>query len=193
MKYSQEVSIDPSAIGNATYTWRMNGIHDVDFAVGGHQPMGYDQMAAVYNRYKVNGARMTATCINTADTTSSYYMFINYSDSSTFVIVPAIGATPLSTLLEQKGNVKRLFTGATKDLTGNTALTRTYNPNNIVRPIEYQDHQYSGPFNGLPTNLHYGHLTLACSQGIDGGAVTVLVQFVFDVTWYEPKSPLDGS
>lgn len=38
--------------------WRLNSIFDPDFALGGHQPLGRDQYAAFYNRYRVLRVKM---------------------------------------------------------------------------------------------------------------------------------------
>ncbi len=42
-----------SAFGTE-FTYRLNSLFDPYFSLGGHQPYGYDQIMAFYNRYMVN-------------------------------------------------------------------------------------------------------------------------------------------
>lgn len=50
LKYSQVLSTD-SVLGS--YKMNLNSLFDPDFSGGGHQPYGFDQLAALYNRYRV--------------------------------------------------------------------------------------------------------------------------------------------
>lgn len=36
-----------------TQRWRLNSLFDPNYSLGGHQPYGFDQLATVYNRYRV--------------------------------------------------------------------------------------------------------------------------------------------
>lgn len=51
MKYSQTFSI--SSLGTNRYMFNLNNIFDPDRSGVGHQPYGYDQLGAIYNRYRV--------------------------------------------------------------------------------------------------------------------------------------------
>ena len=51
MKYSQTFTIS-SALG-AVQRFNLNNIYDPDRTGVGHQPYGYDQLGAIYNRYRV--------------------------------------------------------------------------------------------------------------------------------------------
>jgi len=37
--------------------FRLNGLFDPDFSLGGHQPMGFDEWSAFYGRYRVKSAK----------------------------------------------------------------------------------------------------------------------------------------
>lgn len=63
-------TLDAGVFGTpATRQFRANSIFDPDFTGVGHQPLGHDQMAALYNRYIVIGSKIT--CKFWSDTTSS--------------------------------------------------------------------------------------------------------------------------
>lgn len=51
--------------------YRGNGAFDPEFAVGGGQPMGFDQWSAFYRRYRVIACKVTARATNGISTNSS--------------------------------------------------------------------------------------------------------------------------
>lgn len=59
LRYSDTVSITSSAGGLGFYKFRANSVFDPDFDSTGHQPMGFDQWAQLYNHYIVVGAKIT--------------------------------------------------------------------------------------------------------------------------------------
>lgn len=61
LRYSevQDVGGAGGAVGYQRYT--LNGAYDPLSTAGGHQPMFWDQYAAVYDRYRVHAAKITAT------------------------------------------------------------------------------------------------------------------------------------
>uniref|UniRef100_UPI004047FF53 hypothetical protein n=1 Tax=Aliarcobacter sp. TaxID=2321116 RepID=UPI004047FF53 len=48
----------------ATYQFRINSIYDPNYTGTGHQPLGHDELGALYNRYRVYGMRYKITFIN---------------------------------------------------------------------------------------------------------------------------------
>lgn len=50
-KYSQTLQL--TALNNYQYLFNLNSLFDPDRTGIGHQPYGYDQLAALYNRYRV--------------------------------------------------------------------------------------------------------------------------------------------
>lgn len=62
------------------YNFRMNGMFDPDASGTGHQPMGYDQLAALYVRWVVIGCKMTVTCTATDATYYSGQFGVNVTD-----------------------------------------------------------------------------------------------------------------
>ncbi len=57
MKYNDVYQPSVTTLAGSQAVYRLNSIFDPDASVGGHQPYGYDQMAALYNRYRVLKAR----------------------------------------------------------------------------------------------------------------------------------------
>lgn len=69
LPYTENISF-----AGAIYTphvWNMNGLFDVDQTGVGHQPMGFDTWASIYNRYQVLGFSYQVTFQNISTTVSA--------------------------------------------------------------------------------------------------------------------------
>ena len=58
MRYVQEISIDPVVNTVTTTQFLCNSIFDPWWTVGGHQPMGHDEYAALYSNYYVTASKI---------------------------------------------------------------------------------------------------------------------------------------
>jgi len=53
LRYAENISTSVATLAGSNQIFRLNSIFDPNAAVGGTQPYGYDQVAALYNRYRV--------------------------------------------------------------------------------------------------------------------------------------------
>jgi len=58
--YNSHKTLESSFGVAASHEFRLNSIFDPEFSIGGHQPMGRDQWANLYQAYRVLGAKITA-------------------------------------------------------------------------------------------------------------------------------------
>ncbi len=62
LRYVTRTSIDAGAVGAASNLWiRANGMFDPEVAIGGHQPLGFDQYMALYDHFKVVKSKISVT------------------------------------------------------------------------------------------------------------------------------------
>lgn len=61
-----------AAVPTVSSTFRLNNLYDMDTAVGGGQPLGYDQLGTVYNRYAVTGGTITLEWMYAGDGKTAY-------------------------------------------------------------------------------------------------------------------------
>ena len=82
LKYSDIIS-PPSSITGLSHNWQfnINSIFDPDRTGTGHQPLGHDQLALLYYRYRVFGVSWRATFFQSANIGSVYAVVAN--DSTT--------------------------------------------------------------------------------------------------------------
>lgn len=59
---SYQITTNNYAAAPPTFnTFRLNGLFDPRAAIGGHQPMGFDQLMAIYTKFVVVGAKITVS------------------------------------------------------------------------------------------------------------------------------------
>lgn len=80
------------------YIFRGNSMYDPDYAIGGGQPVGFDQMKTLYNRYEVSASSIIVKVLNCGTTTGSYTRVAVYPSLSTGTLaMDAAIANPYST------------------------------------------------------------------------------------------------
>lgn len=150
-RYAQTGVIQGGSSGAmVTYNFRCNGMFDPDASGGGHQPMYFDQMTALYDHYTVIGAKITvifAIAESTPTVTQTRMpitvgVFINDDTTTTpginGVLENATNSASSFTLndgsprrLVKKWSAKKTFGGS---ILGNSNLTGTA----TVNPAEEQ-------------------------------------------------------
>lgn len=184
LRYVDEVSIDPGAAGTAYDTYTLNSIYDPYTGTGGHQPMGTDELFAVYKNATVVGTKMTVTPISSAVTNVNPGAIVLFKSPN----VGSLSAASFSPILEQS-NATDYSIGGMINTTGameTHPLTITYSPK--------QDQGITNPMdeNGLrntassgPSKPYYGEIYVASIAANDPGAVQVIVELEFLVVFSE--------
>lgn len=63
-RYLENLQLSTALGTPVAYTFQINGMYDPNISGSGHQPLGYDQMSAIFQAYTVVGARVSFTCWN---------------------------------------------------------------------------------------------------------------------------------
>lgn len=61
LRYTNAHSLAPSTTGSDWVVYNANSVYSPENSGGGHQPMGFDQYALLYNHYIVLGAKIVVT------------------------------------------------------------------------------------------------------------------------------------
>lgn len=77
LRYVEEITLDttvPSLTSNgmAVATFRANSCYDPRYALGGHQPRGWDEHTALYREYVVLGSKITFQPVSIGTTGTSF-------------------------------------------------------------------------------------------------------------------------
>jgi hypothetical protein len=68
----------------ASYVYRGNSVYDPDYTAVGHQPTGFDNLAALYNRYRVLSSDITVSALNNIGTTPAVAVIVPNTEILTY-------------------------------------------------------------------------------------------------------------
>jgi len=124
LTYCETITLTPGTATPINYTFRMNDIYDPNYTGTGHQPLGRDEWAQLYEKYEVTSAMLKARYY-WANSVTGGGAGQAYHVGCTFDTGPAI-ATLYSTRQEKlKGHAKLLVS----DLSKTVNLTEKFNAN----------------------------------------------------------------
>lgn len=107
LRYVDIYNITSTTGGITTLVFRMNGCFDPDATNLGHQPMYFDNYAAIYDTYRVLGSRIQAgiSGANLANTQGPWAFGINGTSSSGAL------STSVRTRMEQNDSISTMYNG----------------------------------------------------------------------------------
>lgn len=95
LPYVSSYQLTTAITGEVIALWRGASIFDPDFTFGGHQPLGHDQWATFYGRYKVLNCRIEVEVSNRLTSTTDPCMFVLAAQqSSTTTTVTDLAEQP---------------------------------------------------------------------------------------------------
>lgn len=157
------------------YRFNMNSLYDPDLTGTGHQPYGFDQMAALFNRYRVYGCsyivngyqfnnpiRFGVVSSNDSAAPSNLATLIEYPRSKTTIQVPGGAKAQL------KGYVNL------PSLTGRTK-------SQYMADDRYQAQNNTSPQEALILNVMAQSLSDTTLE-----SCTMMVTLVFHCEWFDP-------
>lgn len=97
LKYTTRVQLNPTTGATAYNFFRMTSIYDPDYSGTGTQPLGHDQLAVFYERYRVVSARITANFFTNATSSAGNAIGAIYITDTPPAAVP----TNIDTLVQQ--------------------------------------------------------------------------------------------
>lgn len=173
--YYEEVQLNPTAGGIAYNVFRTNSLYDPNSTGTGHQPMGFDQLMALYNHYEVYGSKITARFIPSGN---QYYCGVYLDDDGS-------ATTNITELLEQRGSRSRILSNSASRP---TVVTQRYSQTKTFGKTVRGDDTQKGNSAASPSEMSYFMVYAASVGSTDPGAVTVLVRIEFFAKFSELKT-----
>lgn len=177
MHYASTTPLAFTAPGTAQMAIRCNGIFDPEVALGGHQPLYFDQLSALYNHYTVIASKITVrTSPDFGGGNTRPYMVTLIIDDDNNVNIGAQNAR------ERPGARSHLVnpSEADKGLTSYWNAQRTFGGNVIDNP------DLQGSSTTDPAEQSQWHIFL--DGGVLDQVVDVFVDVTYTVVWDELKS-----
>lgn len=174
LKYADVKTLTSTTGSVATHQFAINDLFDPDYTGTGHQPLYFDEYAAIYNKYKVFGCKYKIMILSKTDDVNGM-LSINASDDST---------TPVSSATEfmEQGNARQAVVSGQegqnrKYITGYFSIKKLLGVKNL------QDDDFRTAVSTNPSNRVFMNL---CYQSFDSGTSSLNVAIV--LTFYSEFS-----
>lgn len=175
-RYSDVVNI--SGTGNPGYRFIANGLYDPNQSGTGHQPLYFDQLAAIYNHYCVIGSKIKVQIVPQGSTVEDPYRVVLWLNDDTSTVPNMEGIT------EQNEAVQAICGGAnpnTITLENSWSLKKRF----MGRPAESR---FIGTSAANPSETTVFQLNIeALDGGVSNIAVHAVVEIEFIAIWTELK------
>lgn len=169
-----------SSSGLESKTYRINSLFDPEAATGGQQPNGFDELSALYGKYVVFGARITALFLPSSNDNSAVQFL---------ALRPSLdGSDTPSGLASLLGNPNTAWT-VTKGTDGGTNKKITVNVD-IANMFgkDFLDDIDASSTTGNPTQPAYCYLWTQTTDGITSAAGKVFIQIEYKCKFYKRRT-----
>lgn len=163
-----------AAASEEKFTFAGNNMFDPDQQTGGQQPVGFDQLAAIYDRYKVLNCTVEIIGLPASQCLMAIY--------------PSTSATPLTTIQDATSQLGvKIIAGATFTGPTNPMQVRLRQNSAKFMGIPQSDDDIAASTGGGPDKAWYWHLH--CYNPSAGSLVVgFIVRLIFDVEFCRPKA-----
>lgn len=185
------VTLDAGVGLTQEYVYRANSVFDPDHTGIGHQPMGFDQWAGIYNRYTVLGAKITVVYNpSAAGSVTAGYVGITLSGDTN----PLSNYTSINNILESKlTGARTTITGMNQMLGKETRISKNFSAKKFFGVKDVQDGASLSALVGAnPAKDAYFSVWQASIDGNNPASASLTVKIDYIVLMREPKN-LDGS
>lgn len=179
MRYFEGQAFTASAttVGGAFY--KANGIYDPRTALGGHQPLGFDQFTPIYNHWVVNASRIKVTFAYRDETSDTVHPIVVgiYDDDD--------GSNSLDYLSLAEGSDRTKVSTMTTN-SDKVVLYSKWKNSRTFGPATVSDPSQRGSASADPTETHQWYLWWY-NLGNTSHTLNVIVDIEYAVTWFELK------
>jgi len=204
LTYYDTVALDPASnaltsLNGAIWQFRANSCFDPDYTGIGHQPMYFDNLAAVYQRYRVIGCKITVTVVDIrpggviADDTNNNEIQIR-SETLRLAIIRDEGFSfpnDMRNLIETRGsNIKWRFIAPS--MTGKLQSLSHYMMPSKQLSVGRNDADISALVTANPARDAVFTIAIASADGAANPPyVTCAIKLDYDVEFYDRQQTLN--
>lgn len=181
--FEKGLTLNPPVAGAcAAIIWNLNGLFDVETALGGHQPAGFDQLMAIYEEYQVLAVKYKVFFNNTVGTDKLIHG-VTVTDS-------ALSQSDARIYIENGNTQWTCTTGVTE--TGPS--TSSFSGELYLADIHGMTNRqylaatdFRGTASANPTDGAFLHMWAADIAAADPGVVSISAELEFDVIFMGTK------
>jgi len=182
LEYRSELNeYNTSGINGETAVYRMNSVFDPEAALGGGQPIGFDQLAAKYSYYQVYGAKIVFTGSN-GQSGGGGIAEVQIGTSL------QLGATTWKQLNLQAGTKSKLITalGSARSVVKMSMFRRCRNVFGVTRK-QYADSQYAALTIATPIRECFFHVQVRGFDRSTAPSIKGDVKIFYYCKFFQPK------
>lgn len=184
LKYNSQLAVNGLDLDS---TFNLNSIFEPYAGVSTHQPLGRDQYATFYNRYRVKKVKATVVSGTVSTYSGGPLQLILVADNSSTAL------TSVPTSIEQRGATQHVSVASNN---GPIKAVRTFYPHKItgVTAKAYEDDRFQALMTATPVERIMLHVCTADMFGNlpASGAVQLSITLEYTVALFDPN-PLAGS
>lgn len=152
LRYTEVITLDPTATSTPVHVFRCNSIYDPDYTDTGHQPAGFDQLAACYNYFSVKRADLRASVVGVGSGDASQAIGVQMGISAT---LPS-NANTVADLVESKNELYNTWTTIREDNPTKTRSRRmTWTPSRSKKLAFWDNYSNTSATSGNPSRNDY--------------------------------------
>jgi hypothetical protein len=194
LKYAEHITLNPGTASNpAIAYYRAGSCFDPTYAVGGHQPLGFDQWTAFYQHYTVIASTIKVTFMPARTTTGGPIMYtITLKSAAAYTLgtwTPLV-EDPRTVHKYCRDAVNSNFRGG-----GQTTLTHKYSAKEFFNLRDPMDNtaRIGALFTADPADNAYFMITaFSPYSSVDASDQYALIEMSFDTVFSEPQTILSS-
>lgn len=162
---------------------RLNSLYDPEFVIGGHQPLGFDQITPIYNKYKVYKVKAQVRVLSWS--APGMCVYVNFRPSTSTYSLPnkmtgEIQEQPCNTVIDAQDPRQYDTEVFVADVQG------------VPRQQIWVDEYYSGTATSNPSSTPYMSVCAGNYGNVTGTSVSVMISLTFFARWSN-QNPLGQS
>lgn len=168
MRYATLTALNYGGLGTpAAYQYRINSLFDPDLTGGGHQPLGFDQYATLYNKYRVHGMKYKITFTSRSTTYQAEVAVQVRPNNTLHTVIDTIFESPYS----QKRTLGIEGGRAIATISGYCSVAKI---RGVSKSVVKSDDQYASLVTTSPNTVPV--LTIYCQNQTSNQAIEVAVR-----------------
>jgi len=177
MRYAEATISSASTFNHVTF--RLNSLYDPNYTITGHQPMGYDQLSTLWNRYRVDRVKVEVSAWCSSATATGQVVLWPSNDLMTLAAVNDLKEQPLAQTFSVPGG---------GEVVNRTFYYYPYIIMGVTKEAYASDDRHSAAIGSNPTELCALHVAATLFDGTLSNLIGVNFVLTYECTWFDPFS-----
>ncbi len=186
LRYTSFFNVNP-ATPTGGHVFRGNSINDPDFTGIGAQPLGHDEWAAFYGKYKVHSSKIQVQFLNANTTSGAGNVLLNIVPSNS---INTIGSRTYAELNDTPYSKTKMIAPVSAGMNG--VYMSNYMSTKKMTGDTTLDDVYEAPFNNNPNRTWYWIVQTDSFNGTSGHDLDLKVTITYYVEIFDRKMLLQS-